>query len=153
MPTGVMTSFLVFEALFLGTGIMITIATVLWTKEMKVAPTTDTVARLVLISHFPMPALLASAIVIFFTTLLSLPAMIIPTSRSWLKVHGWFIVVCAVFTLILGLNEWLQTLTTRADLAKYWGEQPDVVQSLIQQKVFDFPLSQLPMGGCTNPFK
>jgi len=134
MPSGVTTSFLVMEALFLGTGIMITVATVLWMNEMKVAPTLDSVTRLVLISHFPMQALLANGIFIFITVLFAIPSMIIPTSRSWLKLHGWLVVVCAIFTLILGLNEWLQTLTIRANLASYWGEQPNDVQSLIQQK-------------------
>ena len=162
MPSGVTTSFIVTETLFLGTGVMITIATVLWMNEMNSAPTIDSVTRHILISHFPMqgnkltnnpseceseklrlvantflfaPALLANAIVIFFTVLLSIPALIIPTSRGWLKVHGWFVVICAIFTLILGLNEWLQTLTTRADLLHVWGKQPDNFQSLVQQKV------------------
>lgn len=134
MPSGVTTSFIVTEALFVGTGIMIAIATVLWMNEMKNAPTTDSVARLVLISHFPMQALLANAAIILVTFLLCIPALIIPTSRTSLKIHGWFIVICAVFTLILGINEWLQTLTIRANLRTVWGEQPDKVQSLVQQK-------------------
>jgi len=134
MPSGVTTSFLVAEALFVGSGILITIATVLWMREMKVAPTTDTVARLVLISHFPMYALLANGILVFITFLMSIPAILIRTSRGWLTLHGWFVVFCAIFTLILGLNEWLQTLTTRANLSSVWGEQPQAVQSLLQQK-------------------
>lgn len=54
MPSGVTTTFIITETLFLGTGIMIAIATVLWMKEMNSSPTIDSVARLVLISHFPM---------------------------------------------------------------------------------------------------
>lgn len=54
MPSGVTTTFIITEALFLGTGIMIAIATVLWMKEGNSPPTTGSVARLVLISHFPM---------------------------------------------------------------------------------------------------
>lgn len=134
MPSGVTTTFIITEALFLGTGIMIAIATVLWMREMSSAPTTSSVARLILISHFPMQALLANAIMIFVTAINSIPAMILPSSRTWLKFHGWLVVLCAIFTLILGLNEWLQTLTTRADLLTYWGQQPDNVQSLVQQK-------------------
>jgi len=83
----------------------------------------------------PFPALLANAIIIFITFLLCIPALLIPTSRTSLKIHGWFVVICAVFTLILGINEWLQTLTLRANLLTVWGEQPDKVQSLVQQKV------------------
>jgi hypothetical protein len=43
--------------------------------------------------------------------------------------------MCMVFTLCLGLNEWLQTLTTRANLQVLWGEQTANAQSLLQQKV------------------
>ncbi|RPB23954.1 hypothetical protein L211DRAFT_837823 [Terfezia boudieri ATCC MYA-4762] len=134
MPSGVTTTFIIAEALFLGTGVMIAVATVLWMKEVNNAPTTSSVARLILISHFPMQALLANAIMIFITTLNSVPALLMPTSRVWLKFHGWLVVLCAIFTLILGLNEWLQTLTTRANLLTYWGQQPDNVQSLVQEK-------------------
>lgn len=134
MPSGVTTSFLITEALFLGTGIGITIATVIWMNEHSADPTVDTVARSVLISHFPMQALLANGALIFASFILCIPAMIIPTSRGWLKLHSWFIVLCSIFTLILGLNEWIQTLAIRANLATLWGEQPDEVQSLLQQK-------------------
>lgn len=54
MPSGVTISFLVAEALFLGSGILITVVTMLWKKEMGTAPTVNTAARLVLINHFPM---------------------------------------------------------------------------------------------------
>lgn len=106
----------------------------MWMNELNVEPTVDTVARSVLISHFPMQALLANGALIFATFVLSVPAMIIPTSRGWLKLHSWFIVFCSIFTLILGLNEWIQTLAIRANLASDWAEQPDNVQSLLQQK-------------------
>lgn len=43
--------------------------------------------------------------------------------------------VCALFTLVLGLSEWLQTLTTRANLETIWGQQNNVTQSILQQKV------------------
>ena len=99
--------------------------------------------------------LLANGILIFFTCLLSIPAVIMPTSRGWLKcmlllphfyhyssnpieyiVHGWFVVICALMTMVLGINEWLQTLTARANLATIWGKQPYTVQSLLQTKVY-----------------
>lgn len=50
---------------------------------------------------------------------------------------------CALFTLIVGLNEWLQTLTARANLETIWGEQTADIQSILQQKVIplEFPTS------------
>ena len=54
MPSGVTISFLVAEILFLGSGILITVATMVWKRDMGTAPVVDSVAKLVLIGHFPM---------------------------------------------------------------------------------------------------
>lgn len=70
-----------------------------------------------------------------FAFLISLPAFARPTSRAWLKAHGWLAIVCALFTLVLGLREWISTLTTRANLGTIWGQQSPQTQSLLQQKV------------------
>lgn len=131
---GVTTTFLVAEALFLAMGVIMAVFTILWMNERKKAPSTESVARLLLLNEFPLEALLANAILIFATTLFTIPALAIPSSRGWLKLHGWFVVFCAIMTLVLGINEWLQTLTTRANLLTIWGDQTTQVQSLLQQK-------------------
>ncbi|EHK97675.1 hypothetical protein M7I_6560 [Glarea lozoyensis 74030] len=41
--------------------------------------------------------------------------------------------VCAIFTLVLGLDIWFETLKTRSNLAVIWSAQPADTQSLIQQ--------------------
>jgi hypothetical protein len=46
------------------------------------------------------------------------------------------IVIALVFTLVLGLHEWIQTLATRANLGTMWGNQSNDTQSLLQQKVY-----------------
>jgi hypothetical protein len=51
-----------------------------------------------------------NAIFIFVTFLLSLPAMFLPTNRGWLRAQGWLVIVCATFTLGLGLAIWVETL-------------------------------------------
>ena len=55
MPGGVQTSFLIAEFLFLGTGILITAATVLWLHERETVPTKESVARQMLLNSFPLP--------------------------------------------------------------------------------------------------
>jgi hypothetical protein len=80
-------------------------------------------------------AVIANGILVGVTFLVSLPAFALPTSRTWLKIHSWGVVMCMLFTLCLGLNEWIQTLTTRANLQVLWGEQTANAQSLLQQKV------------------
>jgi hypothetical protein len=76
-----------------------------------------------------------NAIFVFVTFLLSLPALFLPTSRGWLRTQGWLVVVCATFTLGLGLAIWIETLETRHNLSLLWGSEPPLIQSLLQQKV------------------
>jgi hypothetical protein len=79
-----------------------------------------------------------NAIFIFVTFLLSLPAMFLPTNRGWLRTQGWLVVVCATFTLGLGLAIWVETLETRRNLSNLWGRETPLIQSLLQQKVSTF---------------
>lgn len=71
---------------------------------------------------------------VFITFLISVPAMIMPMTRGWLKFHGYTVVVCALFTWVIGLDIWFDTLTTRKNLSIVWNEQP-ATQSLLQQRV------------------
>lgn len=48
--------------------------------------------------------------------------------------------MCLLFTLVLGLNTWIQTLTTRANLEALWGNQNQLTQSMLQQKVGSHPM-------------
>ena len=61
-----------------------------------------------------------NAVFIFVTFLLSLPALFLPTNRGWLRTQGWLVVVCATFTLGLGLAVWVDTLQTRVELSEIW---------------------------------
>jgi len=75
-----------------------------------------------------------NAILIFTTFLISLPALVLPSNRSWLRTHGWLVLSSGLFTLVLGLFIWMDTLRTRSTLLTVWAEQTPVVQSLLQQK-------------------
>lgn len=75
---------------------------------------------------------------VFVTFLISVPAMVMPTTRGWLKFHGYMTVVCALFTMIIGLDIWFDTLKTRKNLALVWNQQPATSQSLLQEKVCYF---------------
>lgn len=80
-------------------------------------------------------AAVGNAVMVFITFLISVPAMIMPMTRGWLKFHGYTVVVCALFTWVIGLDIWFDTLTTRKNLSIVWNEQPAPTQSLLQQGV------------------
>jgi ABC-type glycerol-3-phosphate transport system permease component len=58
-----------------------------------------------------------------------------PTTRGWLKLHGYLVMVCAVMSLVIGLDLWFDTLKTRSNLSSVWALQTPAVQSLLQQKL------------------
>jgi hypothetical protein len=78
---------------------------------------------------------IVNATFVFITFLLSLPALFLPMNRGWLRAQGWMVVFCALFTLGLGLSVWVNTLQTRRNLGRIWGDQTPQIQSLLQQKV------------------
>jgi hypothetical protein len=61
--------------------------------------------------------------------------MVMPMTRGFLKFHGYLVVVSALFTMIIGLTIWFETLKTRSNLSNIWNLQPASTQSLLQQKV------------------
>jgi uncharacterized membrane protein HdeD (DUF308 family) len=82
---------------------------------------------------------LVNAIIVFATFVLALPSMIMRDSRLWLQLQGWLVIVSGVFTLVIGLIIWIETLRTRAALNTSWGQQTSAVQSLLQQRVCPSP--------------
>ena len=78
---------------------------------------------------------MVNSIFIFVTFLLSLPALFLPMNRGWLRTQGWLVVVCATFTLGLGIAVWVDTLQTRVELSEIWQREAPLIQSLLQQKV------------------
>lgn len=78
---------------------------------------------------------LFNAGLVFFTFLISLPALLLPSNRVWFTIHGWLVMLCGITTLVLGLNVWFSTLKTRSNVGDIWRRQADSDLSLIQQKV------------------
>lgn len=77
---------------------------------------------------------IANSVLIFVTFLLTIPAIITPT-RSWLKFGSVMVLLCGIFSLVIGLVLWILTLKTKEDFAGLWGSQPAAVQDLMQTRV------------------
>lgn len=78
---------------------------------------------------------MVNAIIMFITFLATIPALLMPTSRMWLKLHGYLVFICAMVSMVIGLVLWFDTLKTRSNLSTVWASQTQEVQSLLQQKV------------------
>ncbi|PGH08680.1 hypothetical protein AJ79_05962 [Helicocarpus griseus UAMH5409] len=170
MVNRILATFLAADGLFVLGGALILAVALISKSQIGAEATLDNVANILLLSHCPITPAIVNAGYVFFTFILSLPAILLRTDRVWLKIHGWFVVGCGIFTLCLGLSIWFETLTTRSTLGVMWGEQPAQVQSLLQQR-FDCcgylnstsppfqvdsacptPLVAAQKAGCVGPF-
>ncbi|EEH06334.1 tetraspanin [Histoplasma capsulatum G186AR] len=170
MVNSILATFLVSEGLFVLGGALILAVALISKSQLGVEATLDNVAHILLLSHCPITPAIVNAGFIFFTFIISLPAIMLGTVRVWLKIHGWFVVASGIFTLCLGLSIWFETLKTRSKLEIMWNAQPAAIQSLLQQR-FDCcgylnstsppfqvdricpnPLVAAQKAGCVGPF-
>ena len=96
--------------------------------------------------------------------------MALPKHRTFLRIHGYAVVFCAMYTTVVGLFIWFDTLKTKSNLAVLWTAQTPHVQSLLQQRfqccgyasatsppfVLDNTCTNVlvadSLGGCVGPF-
>jgi hypothetical protein len=152
MRDNILLTYALVDILFLVSGVLL-LAFALTTESMgHQTPTVTTAARDIILkqaapvsgqspSHrcqlvlTELPAAIGNAVLVFITFLISIAAMVMPMTRGWLKLNGYMTAVCALFTMILGLSMWVDTLRTRSNLSVVWADQPASTQSLIQQAV------------------
>lgn len=97
-------------------------------------PNLDNVANNLLLDECPLTASIVNACLMFLSFLISIPAIFRKQNISLLQVHAWLIVICALFTLGIGLEIWFSTLETKRNLEPIWNKQSTFVQSLLQFK-------------------
>ncbi|KAF9698534.1 hypothetical protein EKO04_003558 [Ascochyta lentis] len=134
MPNKLMLAFLGFDFLFAGCGGLLLGFSLMSEAAMRETQTVANVTQNLLLGQCPLTAGVVNAIFVFATFLLSLPALFLPTNRGWLRAQGWLVVICATFTLTLGVAIWVETLQTRRNLSVLWGRETPQIQSLLQQK-------------------
>jgi hypothetical protein len=74
---------------------------------------------------------IANAILVFVTFLVTIPGITMPT-RGFLKIGAYMTTVCAIFSMIIGLELWILTLKTKDDMSVLWVRQTAGVQDLMQ---------------------
>ncbi|QSZ34828.1 hypothetical protein DSL72_007687 [Monilinia vaccinii-corymbosi] len=133
MADRILWTYIILDFIFVGTGGLL-LGFALCTKaRTSQAPTIEDVSTNLLLLSIPLNAAIGNAIMIFFSFLLSIPAMTLSTTRGWLKIHGYMVVLCSIFTLVIGLDIWFSTLRSKESLLNTWNMQTPTVQSLIQE--------------------
>lgn len=166
----VYSTFVIADFLFLAGGALILAYSLIEETNMTTAPTKETIVRNLLLIYSPNTAGIVNAGFIFFGFLVSIPGLILPSTRGWLKFFGGMVVINALFTMIIGLTIWFHTLKTRSEFSGVYAALPSASQSLIQQSLdcCGYESSTSPMfvtdsvctsasvaamkGGCISPF-
>ncbi|KAJ6781003.1 hypothetical protein PWT90_09943 [Aphanocladium album] len=135
MPDKVLLTTLAINVLFLATG-AIELGFCLVVKGLldnDVASVGGTEAvRHLLYRRFPLDAGIANASIILGTFVFTLLGLASSKGRAWLKLGGYLIALCAVFTLCLGVVLWVMTLRVKEQFFPTYLDQEDSVQSAIQ---------------------
>ena len=123
------------DVLFLTTGALQLGFSLIVKQTMNEDPTEgEQAARNLLYQRFPLEAAIINAIIIFVTFVSTLPGLVTPT-RTWLKISGFLVTICAIFTMCIGIFLWVLTLRSQEDLFDIWTSQQPRVQNLMQTSV------------------
>ncbi|POS83148.1 hypothetical protein EPUL_005771, partial [Erysiphe pulchra] len=134
MKDTVLLTYIIFDLLFAIMGTVMLITALAMQSQITKPPNLDNIAKNLILSSCPLKAAIANGILVLSTFLLSIPAIAMPRARGLLKLTGYFVFVCAVFTMVIGLNIWFETLKTRKNLLDIWTVQDVSTQSLLQTK-------------------
>ncbi|KPM40407.1 hypothetical protein AK830_g6162 [Neonectria ditissima] len=120
------------DGLFLAAGIMMLVFSLVVRNQMDNAPTDgEEATRNLLYQRFPLTAGIVNAAFILLTFVATLPGLFMP-ARGILKVGGYMVTFCAIFTMCVGVFLWVMTLRIREEFFDIYVAQSPDVQGLIQ---------------------
>ncbi|CAI0648290.1 hypothetical protein CGCF415_v003856 [Colletotrichum fructicola] len=132
MANKVLLAYVAADAVFVITGAILLGYSLINQNTVNEAPKEGVEAATKLLTkQFPLTAGVVNAVFIFVTFLMTIPGMITP-ARGWLKLSGYLVTFCGLFSLVLGTYLWVTTLTTKADFGKLWIAADPSVQELMQ---------------------
>jgi len=131
----ILITYLAADFLFVLGGALLFGTALVFEAKVQTAPSLESAPTILLFKQVPLQAVAVNAVFVFATFAISLPGVLVSNNRFWLKLQGWLTIVCAAFTLVLGLMVWYETLQTRAELNVVWGQESTAMQSLLQQAV------------------
>lgn len=135
MPNGVFLATAAAAFLFLASGGIELGFSLVVQSQMNRDPTDGREAvRNLLYQRLPLTAGIVNGVFIIIAFLFMLPGLLMHT-RLWMKVGGYVVTCCGVFTLSLGLYIWIMTLQTKDTFAPIYANQDTSVQDLMQTSV------------------
>lgn len=142
------------DALFLGSGILELTFSLVVQNDMNNNPSDGRQAvRNLVYQRLPLAAGIANAGFVLAAFVATLPGLLMQSTRGWLKLAGYFVTFCAVFTMCVGVYMWVMTLRIGKDFSAVYSELEPEVQDLIQTSVSAWSsLSELKNGIADDRF-
>jgi hypothetical protein len=135
MANKIFLSTILADVLFLASGILVLVFSLVVRSTMDKLPSDgEEATRNLLHQRFPLTAGIVNAAFILVTFVATLPGLFMPT-RGILKVGGYMVTLCAVFTMCLGVFLWIMTLRIKEEFFGIYLAQDPSVQGLIQTSV------------------
>ncbi|KAH7158102.1 hypothetical protein B0J13DRAFT_188617 [Dactylonectria estremocensis] len=120
------------DGLFLAAGILELVFSLVVRSQMNDVPTDgEQATRNLLYQRFPLTAGIVNAAFILLTFVATLPGLFMP-ARGILKVGGYMVTFCGIFTMCVGVFLWVMTLRIREEFQDIYVAQEPSVQGLIQ---------------------
>lgn len=124
------------DMLFLGCGILELTFSLVAQKSMNSTPSEGReVLRNLIYQRLPLTAGIANAGFILAAFAVTVPALLMQSTRGWLKFAGYLVTFCAVFTMCLGVYLWIMTMRIGQDFFPVYMDLEPEVQELIQTSV------------------
>jgi hypothetical protein len=128
----VLWAYALMDFLFVAMGVIMLSFCIIVPKQDKHMPTAgDQAVRQMLFEGFPFTAGIVNSVLIFVTFFITILGVATP-QRRWLIVVTYMTTICGVFSLVIGLVLWGQTLQTKEDLEPMYLGLSSQVQDLIQ---------------------
>jgi hypothetical protein len=135
MGLTVFSTFVMADFLFLAGGALLLGFALVEQSEKGETSTKANVVRNLLLVYSPATAAIVNAVTVFVAFVISIPGLILPSTRGWLKFFGAMVLGNALFTMIIGLVIWFHTLHTRSEFSSIWAQQTNTTQSFLQQSL------------------
>ncbi|KAF4124638.1 tetraspanin [Geosmithia morbida] len=124
---------IVADILFLATGILELAFSVVTQQRGNRDPANgEDVIRDLVDQRLPLTPGIINGVFILASFVATLPGLLMPTTRGWLKAAGYMVTVCGLFSLILGVDLWLMTLKIGTNFGNVYVDLDSNQQELVQ---------------------
>ncbi|KAL6858078.1 hypothetical protein ACO1O0_005528 [Amphichorda felina] len=121
------------DALFMGSGILELTFSLVVQKDMNSDPSDGRQAlRNVVYQRMPLNAGIVNAGFILAAFVATIPGLLMQSTRGWVKLAGYLVTFCAVFTMCVGVYLWVMTMRIGQDFFSVYMDLEPEVQGLIQ---------------------